>query len=113
MKNRRAKSRGQEIAKLVAVVTVLLAFPTALLLHSRWNMKQMTQPVHSADQNVEISDYGASPAGNNQVVVLENTAPAELPAEELEMPVMEVYSPDLVSKRRSSPTLQPSLVAIP
>ena len=107
MKNRRAKSRGQEIAKLVAVVTVLLAFPTALLLHSRWNMKQMTQPVHSADQNVEISDYGASPAGNNQVVVLENTAPAELPAEELEMPVMEtpVYdSYDLVGIGRGKDT---------
>ncbi len=88
LKNRRPKSRGSEVAKVVAVVAVLLAFPTILLAHSKWSSKQMTQPVHSADQNVVISDYGASPVEKDQAY-LENTAPVDLAAEEIKMPVMQ------------------------
>ena len=62
---------------MLAVLFVTLAFPTVLLLHSKWNIEQMSQPVHSSEQKVEISDYGASPTMNNEAAVLENTVPRE------------------------------------
>ena len=78
MKNRRRNSRGHEVAKVVAVLFVLAAFPTLLIAHSKWNKKQMTQPqANSAEQDVVLSDYGASPS--IEKVMTDAAAPIEIP----------------------------------
>jgi len=80
LKNRRRYSRGHNVAKVVAVLFVLLAFPTLLIAHSKWSKKQMTQShpqAHSAEQDVVLSDYGASPS--IEKVMTEAAAPIEIP----------------------------------
>ena len=77
MKNRHSRSRGNGLLKVIAVMFVVLAFPTLLILHSKWNMQKMTQaPAHSETQASAASDYDAY-SSFEQTVITEAAAPIE------------------------------------